>query len=243
MIRSFAAATAVLFLATPVSANLLLNGGFETPGTGPVPYAIYGTGANIGGWTATGAPGSANAVLVLKNTYTETNVNFHVKSGEYAIDLTGVSNSGPLDGVFQDVATIAGRQYDLSFWVGNATGSGAPNTAYTLYYTQSSAVELQIAAAPVATYTNSNVTLGDVNWQQFSYSFTATGSSTRVAFLNRTADGPSIFDNYLGLDDVVLTERISAVPEPSTWAMIIIGFAGVGLMAYRRKPKVVVSAA
>ena len=28
-----------------------------------------------------------------------------------------------------------------------------------------------------------------------------------------------------------------AVPEPSTWAMMILGFAGVGFMAYRRKSK------
>jgi hypothetical protein len=28
---------------------------------------------------------------------------------------------------------------------------------------------------------------------------------------------------------------MSAVPEPSTWAMLILGFAGVGFMAYRRK--------
>jgi hypothetical protein len=28
-----------------------------------------------------------------------------------------------------------------------------------------------------------------------------------------------------------------AVPEPSTWAMLILGFAGVGFMAYRRKSK------
>jgi len=27
----------------------------------------------------------------------------------------------------------------------------------------------------------------------------------------------------------------SAVPEPSTWAMMILGFAGVGFMAYRRR--------
>jgi hypothetical protein len=26
-----------------------------------------------------------------------------------------------------------------------------------------------------------------------------------------------------------------AVPEPSTWAMMILGFAGIGFMAYRRK--------
>lgn len=30
---------------------------------------------------------------------------------------------------------------------------------------------------------------------------------------------------------------LSAVPEPSTWAMMILGFAGVGFMAYRRKEK------
>jgi hypothetical protein len=30
---------------------------------------------------------------------------------------------------------------------------------------------------------------------------------------------------------------IAAVPEPSTWAMMLLGFAGVGFMAYRRKSK------
>ena len=31
------------------------------------------------------------------------------------------------------------------------------------------------------------------------------------------------------------TVAISAVPEPATWAMIIIGFAGIGFLSYRRK--------
>jgi len=31
--------------------------------------------------------------------------------------------------------------------------------------------------------------------------------------------------------------NISAVPEPSTWAMMILGFAGIGFMAYRRSRK------
>jgi hypothetical protein len=30
---------------------------------------------------------------------------------------------------------------------------------------------------------------------------------------------------------------VSAVPEPSTWAMMILGFAGISFMAYRRKSK------
>jgi hypothetical protein len=34
-----------------------------------------------------------------------------------------------------------------------------------------------------------------------------------------------------------------AVPEPSTWAMMILGFAGIGFMAYRRKSKPTLMAA
>ena len=38
------------------------------------------------------------------------------------------------------------------------------------------------------------------------------------------------------IDDTTVN-GISAVPEPSTWAMMLIGFAGVGFMAYRRSRK------
>jgi hypothetical protein len=36
---------------------------------------------------------------------------------------------------------------------------------------------------------------------------------------------------------------VAAVPEPSTWAMPLIGFAGIGIMAYRRKSKPTLMAA
>jgi hypothetical protein len=39
------------------------------------------------------------------------------------------------------------------------------------------------------------------------------------------------------LDIQVSTSIGSAVPEPSTWAMMLIGFAGLGYVAYRRKSK------
>lgn len=39
------------------------------------------------------------------------------------------------------------------------------------------------------------------------------------------------------LDNVRLGEIAGGVPEPSTWAMIVLGFAGVGGMAYRRSRK------
>jgi PEP-CTERM motif len=39
------------------------------------------------------------------------------------------------------------------------------------------------------------------------------------------------------VDNGTATFSVAAVPEPSTWAMMILGFAGVGFMAYRRKSK------
>jgi hypothetical protein len=39
------------------------------------------------------------------------------------------------------------------------------------------------------------------------------------------------------VDNISDTTIRSAVPEPSTWAMMFLGFAGVGFMAYRRKRK------
>jgi PEP-CTERM motif len=35
----------------------------------------------------------------------------------------------------------------------------------------------------------------------------------------------------------ITADFTAAVPEPSTWAMMILGFAGLGFMAYRRKSK------
>ena len=53
------------------------------------------------------------------------------------------------------------------------------------------------------------------------------------------ADGGN---NVLSVDPLV-TGTIGAVPEPSTWAMMFLGFAGIGFMAYRRKSKPVLMAA
>jgi hypothetical protein len=46
-----------------------------------------------------------------------------------------------------------------------------------------------------------------------------------------------------GLADYFGSNLIAPVPEPSTWAMLILGFADVGFMAYRRKSKPALMAA
>jgi hypothetical protein len=41
--------------------------------------------------------------------------------------------------------------------------------------------------------------------------------------------GNELYQEVLGLPS------ITAVPEPATWAMMLLGFTGVGFMAYRRR--------
>jgi hypothetical protein len=61
---------------------------------------------------------------------------------------------------------------------------------------------------------------------------------SRVRITNGNAalgptDGGGI--DVVVMDDFLYGEPIAAVPEPSTWAMMLIGFAGVGFMTYRRR--------
>jgi hypothetical protein len=60
--------------------------------------------------------------------------------------------------------------------------------------------------------------------------------------INFNAQGLSFLDApyfvTLTLDPIA-----GAVPEPSTWAMLILGFAGLGFMAYRRKNNMALNAA
>jgi hypothetical protein len=68
------------------------------------------------------------------------------------------------------------------------------------------------------------------------------GVNFGVGFASATDVFNGYVDNFtIGVDGVNTTfdfeagPGVGAVPEPSTWAMMILGFAGIGFMAYRRK--------
>jgi len=248
--KLFAAAIfALCFGASPATANLLLNGSFESPavpGSSLTCGAVFNTGcqgyyspdqpgypggpSDIAGWSVVGkggAPGVA-VILQLGNNYTEINgsggaLHFHAQSGNQSLDLTGEGNQGLTNGVKQSVGTSSGVDYRLSFYVGNQDDSapGYPNPSSIVLYIDGNAVD---------TFTTSTVTADDVSWRHFHYDFTALSALTTIAFLN----GTDIGDNFAGLDHVSLN-AISTVAEPGTLGLIFSGMA-MSLVLRRRKP-------
>ncbi len=58
------------------------------------------------------------------------------------------------------------------------------------------------------------------------------GFRTGLRLIGGTVD---TFDGLTGSSP--FTPTVGGVPEASTWAMLLLGFAGIGFMAYRRKSK------
>jgi PEP-CTERM motif len=60
-------------------------------------------------------------------------------------------------------------------------------------------------------------------------------ADTHGSFFVADVAGTGTTDGVRNTGIIDFTLQTSAVPEPSTWAMMILGFMGVGFMAYRRK--------
>jgi hypothetical protein len=56
-------------------------------------------------------------------------------------------------------------------------------------------------------------------------------------FTGSLSDPTFVPGTYFGTngESLTITDMTAAVPEPSTWAMMILGFCGLGFMAYRRR--------
>lgn len=75
------------------------------------------------------------------------------------------------------------------------------------------------------------------NWSIISFHFSTTTPGSLVGFSGGTIDYGRVVTttDFLGYSN--FSGTISAVPEPSTWLMMVLSFAGLGLMACRRRSK------
>jgi hypothetical protein len=153
--------------------------------------------------------------------------------GIYFVDLTGQANNLPFGGLEQTITTTPGDKYILSFYLGASaawnSGSDA-ESALTASATGTSRLASKLFTASTPTTDN--------QWQRETLYFTADSASTTIEFLADSADYNA---KYIGLDNVrvrLRPEDVSsplspAVPEPSSWAMIVLGFFGLAFAGYR----------
>jgi hypothetical protein len=137
-----------------------------------------------------------------------------VEDGVYAAQIAGFS-FGP-DTLSQTIATTAGQTYTLSFWrYQQVTG---PNTFLDVTWNGATA------------FSETILTVGDIAYQNFTATVVGTGSDT-LTFSSANDPGWTYVDNV-----------VVSAPELSTWAMMLLGFGGLGFAGYRRAPKKVPSA-
>jgi hypothetical protein len=174
-------------------ANLIVDGGFESPVLLSGTLKTFYPGTAVRSWLIIGS-GCANVALV-STTYSENRITFSAQAGNQSLDLTGAisGNSGCPTGVQQGVRTIVGHTYRLTFWVGNIYDPGYNGARVDVFVND-------VLATSVINTGGAGMQSKQF-WLPFTYQFTATTAHTLIAFLNG-----NYFGVQCGLDSVSLTD-------------------------------------
>jgi len=186
--------------------ELIVNGGFETPGILPHDhYTVQAGSTLITGWTvASGTVDLVNPSCVCGLPY----------EGQQWLDLNGEL----IGGIEQSFATDVGQAYELSFrYSNNPTGSAPQYLADVTVTGNSALLDARIS--------HSGSTHNNMNYQLFSDTFVADSSSTTLRFQSLT----------LGRRGIALDAVSVVIPEPSALILLAVGAAGLMGYGWRRR--------
>ena len=204
------ALSAALAFVPATHAAVFTNGGFEiNTGNGSTPtgwtndfnsYGAYSGSARTGSWGLHAGSGAASG------------------------------------GRYQDFDTVPGTIYLVSAWAENfGTAAGTSHmdiligTDGTATYNFPNANTLHSTTKFAAGVINNSFLVGSP-WAEYTFSFTATATTTRMGIYNSFKIGDSV--HSIDVDDVSVT----AVPEPSAALL-----GGLGLLALLRRRRIAVS--
>jgi hypothetical protein len=191
---------------------------------------------------------TARADFVLDLTPVGQTVN--LANGSFAANTTffGTSGSETID--FKANVAVETASGTASI---NAISSGSPPVTTpisTLWITPEDGTAFNLFSFRGAVFGNDDqqikVTITDQFDSVFQFLITDNGDFTRIGFEAKAGTGELIktiridglgagFDYFKQLGFGYQPDVVTGVPEASTWAMMILGFAGVGFLAYRRK--------
>ena len=212
------------------AANLLTNGGFETPVQGAPDFAAFNVGTQtptnyITGWTVT----QGNVDLTTAVDYGP-GANTLDPSSVQDIDLIGNSqgSNGVFGGLSQSFATVAGQTYQLTFDYSHNPGHSSPSGSYAA---QVSVVDGNNPASSLLSTVVSQAN-GAAPWVAFSQDFTATSTLTLLSF----TDTQGAVDAGIYLDDVSVQQvNAAATPIPGALPLFAGGLGFVGYLTRRKR--------
>ena len=220
------AAAMALFLVgsggAEASVNLIQNGGFEADAIGSTSFTDY---------TVTNLPPDYPASVIGYNSYASYPYGAQGEavppdSGSASPDASSANNkalyfvSDNSHETISQTTYLTPGVYSIGF-SGYATSNGfdQPDEAY---------FQGSVAGQLLANYAVS--TLPKTTWLHFYGTTTIATAGLYTTSFTFTANGP--FSKDIIVDNVFLIA--GTVPEPSTWALMLAGFAGLGFMAHRR---------
>jgi choice-of-anchor C domain-containing protein len=212
-----AALTGVVVMAGAVSqataSPLLLDGNFDAPlgQSTPPEFTTYNAGL-MGPWTVTGS-------VDLINTYWQSPTG----AGTGSVDLDG-NNVGEIS---QNISNLViNDNYILQFSL-----SGNPDG---LPITKDLTVSVGSNSQPY-TYTTGTNTHNDMMYEIETLSFKADATSMLLTFLSTdgSLNSEAFFGPVVGGVLVTAAGGVSTTPLPATWSLLLVGFAGLGFVAYR----------
>lgn len=209
-------AVAALALALPATANAaaFINGSFEDASVGnSVPPAGGFSSLNNGSTAIAGWNVAGNGIDWVDTGY------WTAADGSRSIDLNQLG-AGRIEQTFD---TIAGKLYTVKFALaGNPDGAPTNKTL--------ASVATGEGGFNTYSFDTTGNTRSAMGWVTKTFQFKADGSTSTLAFFSTTS-GP--FGAAL---DMV---SVSGVPEPTTWAMMILGIGFTGAALRRRQQQAV----
>jgi hypothetical protein len=127
------------------------------------------------------------------------------------------------DAIKQTITGLTpGDSYKVSFWwgAGQQNGFGGDTQSQWQVTLGTDTQSTSLANVP---------SQGFSGWMFQTFTYTAEASTEVLSFF---ANGSGGAPPLALLDGVSLQ---AAIPEPSTWAMLVLGFAGLGFAAFRRR--------
>jgi hypothetical protein len=204
--------TATLASQNAQASELIVNGGFE---------ASSSNFTTPPGWTNIGHQDG-----VLQYATTAPNITPYQGLNFYSLD--GAGDNGVFianDGITQSVATVTGASYQLTFGLSGENGPGGITTLAVTIGSQTTDF----------TITSDSSSFFNKPFSTMTINYVAASADTAISFIETASNDGGNNDALIDGVSFQGPAVTSAVPEPSTWAMMILGFAGVGFMAYRRK--------